>query len=63
MDTPFTDLWYYVLKSASKVDDKIWKALSNKKNFHEGRNVPFNPPNEAKSPLTPAFGGKYEDFQ
>ena len=41
MDTPYYDLWYYVLKSDAKIDKAIWKALSSKKNFHEGRNVKF----------------------
>lgn len=41
LNTPFTDLHYYVLKSDSKVDKQIWRALSNKKNFHEGRNLKF----------------------
>lgn len=41
MDTPFTDLWYYVLMSQAKIDLLIWRALTQKKNFHEGRNQKF----------------------
>lgn len=41
LDTPFIDLYYYILKSDSQIDNRIWKALSTKKNFHEGRNVKF----------------------
>lgn len=41
LDTPFNDLWYYVLISQSKIDWVIWKCLVAKKNFHEGRNVKF----------------------
>jgi len=42
MDTPFTDLWYYILMSTSRIDTLIWKSLVAKKNFHEGRNTKFN---------------------
>lgn len=42
MDTPYDDLWYYVLRSEAKIDQIIWRALSTKKNFHEGRNIKFN---------------------
>lgn len=41
LNTPFDDLWYYILISKSKIDYLIWKSLIAKKNFHEGRNVPF----------------------
>lgn len=34
LNTPFTELYYYVLRSASKVDQAIWKALMSKKNFN-----------------------------
>jgi len=34
MDTPFTDLYYYVLKSKSVIDKAIWRSLSAKKNFN-----------------------------
>ncbi len=40
-NTPFTDLWYYILISDAKIDQIIWRALVAKKNFHEGRNVKF----------------------
>lgn len=41
LDSPFSDLWYYILKSNSKIDKIIWRALSLKKSFHEGRNEKF----------------------
>lgn len=41
LDTPFDDLWYYILISNSKIDQIIWRSLVAKKNFHEGRNVKF----------------------
>lgn len=41
LNTPYTDLFYYVLKSNSKVDKRIWRALSTKQDFHEGRNEKF----------------------
>lgn len=41
LDSPFDDLWYYLLISGAKIDQIIWRALSTKKNFHEGRNVKF----------------------
>lgn len=41
MNTLYTDLWYYILISNSKIDKLIWKAQLAKKNFHEGRNIKF----------------------
>lgn len=41
LNTPFEDLYYYILMSRAKIDLIIWKALLAKKNFHEGRNVKF----------------------
>ena len=35
MNTPFTDLWYYHLRSAAPIDLAIRRALSQKKNFNE----------------------------
>jgi superfamily II DNA or RNA helicase len=35
LNTPFTDLWYYVLKSKSWIDVAIFKALGGKESFHE----------------------------
>jgi hypothetical protein len=35
MNTPFTDLYYYVLKSGSIIDQAIWRSLSVKKSFNE----------------------------
>lgn len=42
LDTPYVDLWYYMLMSQAKIDKIIWKALVNKKNFHEGRRVKYD---------------------
>lgn len=39
LNTPFTDLWYYHLKSRSGIDLAISRALANKKNFNEGKFV------------------------
>jgi hypothetical protein len=44
LDTPFVDLWYYILMSQAKIDKLIWRSLSTKKNFHEGRKQRFVPP-------------------
>ena len=46
LDTPFVDLWYYVLMSKAKIDQFIWKALANKKTFHEGRKERFVQPHK-----------------
>lgn len=35
LNTPFEDLYYYTLVSASKIDNSIEKALKSKKNFQE----------------------------
>lgn len=37
LNTPYTELNYFVLKSAAKIDSAIWKALVSKKNFSEKR--------------------------
>lgn len=42
LDSPYTDLWYYILMSNSKIDKVIWRAIVAKKNFHEGRNMKFD---------------------
>lgn len=39
LNTPYTDLYYYHLKSRSGIDLAISKALKQKKNFNEGRFV------------------------
>ena len=39
LNTPYTDLYYYHLKTRSGIDLAISKALSQKKNFNEGRFV------------------------
>lgn len=39
LTTPYTDLYYYHLKSKSSIDLAISKALQQKKNFNEGKFV------------------------
>lgn len=39
LNTPFTDLYYYHLKSKAPIDIAISRALKEKKNFNEGRFV------------------------
>ncbi len=39
LNTPYVDLYYYHLKSRSGIDLAISKALSQKKNFNEGRYI------------------------
>lgn len=42
LNTPFTDLYYYHLKSRSGIDLAISRALKEKKNFNESRYVQWN---------------------
>jgi superfamily II DNA or RNA helicase len=35
LNTPFTDLYYYVLLASATIDGAVKKALDNKRNFHE----------------------------
>ena len=35
LDTPFTDLYYYILESDSPIDVAVKRSLANKKNFNE----------------------------
>lgn len=37
LNTPFTDLYYYFLRSSSPIDIAIAKSLNNKKDFNENR--------------------------
>ena len=37
MNTPYEDLFYYILKSNSPIDLAIGRALANKRNFNESR--------------------------
>lgn len=37
LNTPFTDLHYYVLQSNSWIDQAVRKSLSQKKSFNENR--------------------------
>ena len=39
LNTPYSDLYYYYLKSRSPIDIAIGRALRDKKNFNEGRFV------------------------
>lgn len=40
LNTLFTDLHYYVLKSRSWVDNAVWKSLKAKKSFNESSYSP-----------------------
>lgn len=40
LNTPYSDLHYYVLRSDSPIDHAVWRALKSKKNFNERD---FNP--------------------
>lgn len=37
LNSPFTELYYYYLKSSALIDQWVWKALKDKKNFNERR--------------------------
>lgn len=37
MNTPFTDLHYYILRSRAAIDVAIARSLANKQNFNEGK--------------------------
>lgn len=39
LDTKFSDLYYYILKSNSRIDAEIWKAVKQKKTFNENKSV------------------------
>lgn len=39
LDTPFFNLYYYILKSKSVIDDLVWKAVKNKENFNESKSL------------------------
>ncbi len=34
MNTPYVDLYYYILRSQCLIDQLVWKALKQKKNFN-----------------------------
>lgn len=37
MDSPYLNLHYYVIRSKSWIDEAIWKAITQKRNFQEDR--------------------------
>lgn len=37
MNTKYTDLYYYILRSRSTIDGSVWKSLMGKKSFNEKR--------------------------
>lgn len=37
LNTPFTNLYYYILKSKSSIDRAVWESLKAKKSFNERR--------------------------
>lgn len=39
LNTPFTDLWYYLLRSGSKIDTAIAHKLATKQSFNEKRSA------------------------
>lgn len=41
MNTPFTDLHYYVLMSKAPIDKIVWRSLRNKKSFNEHKSGLF----------------------
>ena len=47
LDTPYEQLYYYILISDSKIDALIWRSLVAKRSFHEGRKVKYG--KEAKA--------------
>ena len=49
LNTPFTDLYYYHLKSRSGIDLGIARALKAKKNFNEMRFTKWSSPNKKKT--------------
>lgn len=55
MNTPYTDLYYYHLKSRSGIDLAISRALSQKKSFNESKHVAKHFPN-----FEVLVGGKQE---
>jgi len=41
LNTPFTNLYYYILESDSPIDKGVWKALEQKKSFNEQNSEVF----------------------
>lgn len=46
MNTPFTTLYYYHLRSNSPIDRSVAQTLARKKNFNESRFIDFKPKEE-----------------
>lgn len=42
LNTPYTELFYYILKSDSLIDKAVWNSLKNKKSFNESRYMGAN---------------------
>lgn len=42
LDTPFLDLYYYVLRSKSAIDTAIWRSLKAKKSFYPNEKAVLN---------------------
>lgn len=48
LDTPFLDLYYYVLRSKSAIDTAIWRSLKAKKSFYPNEKAVLNLKSEVK---------------
>lgn len=58
LNTPFTDLYYYHLKSRSGIDLGIARALKAKKNFNEMRFTKWSSPNKKKGSIMDILKGE-----
>lgn len=58
LNTPFTDLYYYHLKSRSRIDLGIARALKAKKNFNEMRFTKWSSPNKKKGSIMDILKGE-----
>jgi hypothetical protein len=50
LDTPFIDLYYYIIRSKSVVDQAVWRSLKSKQNFNLAKfplETLVNKPNQA----------------
>lgn len=56
LNTDFKDLRYYVLKSNSPIDNRVWNALKSKRNFQPPKTgAPFSPQKGQKSTQTRTY--------